>query len=286
MHKFRLLVGTFLVLFSLGVSCNENIISGTWHTIKSKTLKEERQFAVYLPPNYIRNHESKYPVMFVLDGDETRLRGISGLVESLSTNNLGRQIPQFIIVAIPNTDRNRDLTPTAVNFTFKGQILDELDTSGGATKFAYFLERELIPHINRTYRTSETRLLVGESFGGLFAAHTLLSNPLLFTDYLITDATYIWDNNYLNRKIKELIKTKREIKANVYLSLANNDHLGEIGRANYQWGKEFANHLKTLSTDSLHVRSQYFENESHGTVAMLSWYHGLLYLYKRESVHQ
>ncbi|MFT5520506.1 MAG: putative alpha/beta superfamily hydrolase [Enterobacterales bacterium] len=280
MHQFRYLVGLFTVFFSLTVSANENIISGAWYKLESKILKEERQFAVYIPPSYNENNDTKYPVMYVLDGDVTRFRTITGLVEALSTNNLGRQIPEFIIVAIPNTDRNRDLTPTAVNFTFKGQLLDELDTSGGASKFASFLERELIPHMNRTYRTNDTRLLLGESFGGLFAAHSLLLNPLLFTEYLITDATYVWDNNYLNRILKESIAAKLQIKANVYLSLANNEHLGEIGKTNYQWGKEFAEHLKTLSADSLDVRSQYFEDETHGTVAMLSWYHGLLYLYK------
>jgi predicted alpha/beta superfamily hydrolase len=281
MQKVRSVLGIFLSLFSMAVSAKEIIISGAWQKLDSKILKEERQFAVYLPPSYKTNTETKYPVMFVFDGDESRFRAITGLVESLSTNTLGRQIPEFIVVAIPNTDRNRDLTPTAVNFTFKGQMLDELETSGGATKFLGFIEHELIPHIKRTYRTNETRLLVGESFGGLLAAHTLLLHPLLFTDYLITDATYIWDDNYLNRKVKESIKAKQSIKAKVYLSLANNQHLGEIGITNYQWGKKFAKHLKSLSVGSLQVNSQYFENETHGTVAMLSWYHGLLYLYKQ-----
>jgi len=281
MYKFNTLVGVCLFVFSLVVNANESIISGVWNKIDSEILKEERQFAVYLPPSYSANKETKYPVMFVLDGDESRFRAITGLVESLSTNTLGRQIPEFIVVAIPNTDRNRDLTPTPVDFMFKDQMLDELETSGGANKFVGFIQEELIPYLNKTYRTNETRLLVGESFGGLFAAHTLLSHPLLFTDYLITDATYIWDDNYLNRKVKESIKSKLKIKANVYLSLANNEHLGEIGITNFQWGKEFINHLKKLSEGSLQSKSQYFEHEVHGTVAMLSWYHGLLYLYKQ-----
>jgi len=91
-----------------------------------------------------------------------------------------------------------------------------------------------VPYINQAYRINDTRLLVGESFGGLFAAYVLMFKPSLFTDYLITDATYVWDNNYLNRQATKRYKSKDAIKANVYLSLANNEHLGDIGKSNFQ----------------------------------------------------
>ena len=105
----------------------------------------------------------------------------------------------------------------------------------------------------------------------------------MFSDYLITDATNIWDNNYLNRKGEEVLKSKKAMQANVYLSLANNDHLGEIGQTNLKWGREFAHRLKEAKSNTFKVKSQYFENEVHATVALLSWYHGLLYLFKAAS---
>jgi predicted alpha/beta superfamily hydrolase len=283
MKSFNILIGLLLITISANIYSRENIISGAWHAVHSKTLNEERRFAVYLPPSYKANTESKYPVMYLLDGNESRFRGFTGLVESLSTNVLASQIPEFIIVAIPNTDRNRDLTPTAVNFTFKEAMLDEIENSGGAKKFMSFLETEFIPHINKTYRTSAKRVLVGESFGGLFAAHVLLTQPTLFSDYLITDATNIWDNNYLNRKAEEVLKSKKAMKAKVYLSLANNNHLGEIGQTNLKWGREFALRLKEATSDTFKVKSQYFDDEVHATVALLSWYNGLLYLFKTAS---
>ena len=271
----------FLLLGQTHSSIAEEIISGHWQNIDSKILNEKRTIAVYLPPSYQSNKNQKYPTLYVLDGDETRFKGLVGLVESLSTNNLGRQIPEFIIVAIPNTNRNRDLTPTAVNFMFKEQMLDEINSiSGGADNFALFLEQELFPYVKSNYRSNESRTLVGESFGGLFAAHVLLNKTQLFGHYLITDATYIWDDNYLNRRINSVKKISPSVKVKAFLSLANNDHLGEIGITNQKWGREFIKNLETLNSDTFMSSSQYFEKETHGTVALLSWYHGLLYLFK------
>ena len=97
--------------------------------------------------------------------------------------------------------------------------------------YTAFFEKELIPLINKNYRTSTKRVLIGESFGGLFASYVLLTNHALFTDYLIIDATYLWDNNYLNR----------------YFTFADNgEAFGEIGKKNYQWGLEFAKRLKCI----------------------------------------
>lgn len=278
--KFILVI-LFLLLGQTHSIFAEEIISGHWQSIDSKILNEKRTIAVYLPPSYQSNKNQKYPTLYLLDGDETRFKGLVGLVESLSTINLGRQIPEFIIVAIPNTNRNRDLTPTAVNFMFKEQVLDEIkEISGGADNFALFLEKELFPYIKANYRSNDSRTLVAESFGGLFAAHVMLNKTQLFDHYLITDATFIWDENFLNRSIENIKKLNNSVKVKAFLSLANNDYLGEIGVTNQKWGRQFIKNLESLNSETFMTTSQYFAKEIHGTVALLSWYHGLLYLFK------
>jgi predicted alpha/beta superfamily hydrolase len=58
------------------------------HEIKSDILKEMRRFSVYLPPSYEIDKNGSYPVIYILDGDKSRLLGFSGVVESLSTNTM------------------------------------------------------------------------------------------------------------------------------------------------------------------------------------------------------
>ncbi|WP_315853301.1 hypothetical protein [Alteromonas oceanisediminis] len=126
--------------------------------------------------------------------------------------------------------------------------------------------------MDRLYRTSSKRLLVGESFGGLFASNVLLNSPSSFTDYLIIDPTALWDNDYLNRTYSKKARPV-SLSSNVYFAFANNSHLGEIGLANYQWGTSFA--FSVIENVQGIAVQQYFENETHGTVAFLAWYEGL-----------
>lgn len=253
---------------------------GKWQSFDSKVMQEKRDFAVYLPPSYGKSNK-KYPVIYLLDGDQRRLNVVAGIQDALSTEILEQQVNEAIIVAIPNSElavRERDLTPTNVDWVFKGKLLEEFDNIGQADLFIEFFRQELIPKINSNYQTSEKRILVGESFGGLFAAHTLLTQPDVFTDYLIIDPTSLWDNNYLNRKYSELDYDKNRAKANVWFAFANNEAFGDIGATNYKWGMELVSRLKKHPT--VQVAEQFFPNESHGTVALQSWYFGLRHLNK------
>ncbi|TQV88112.1 alpha/beta hydrolase [Aliikangiella coralliicola] len=280
MKIIKLVLIVAAVVISTNLSALESIVTGKWFEIHSQTMNENRRYSIYLPPGYQQNKDKKYPVMYVFDGDETRMKGISGLVESLGSENLDRQIPEFIIVAIPNTDRTRDLTPTKTDLIFKGNVLDKFEASGGADKFAAFIEKELVPSIRSKYRTNGTKVLVGHSFGGLFAAHVMLTNPDLFSHYLIADATFIWDNNYLNKLAHKKLSQFPPNKIKVFFALANNDHLGEIGITNRAWGNQFITQLKKSSSTNLQVDSKYFVDERHATVEMLAWYYGLRYLFK------
>lgn len=269
----------FLYLFfTVNVNASESIILAKTYQLKSSILNEQRNYSVYLPLSYSKNPNQVYPVIYLLDGDPTHLKAVAGLVEALSTERLEQQIQEAIIVAIPNSKnaiRERDFTPTNVDWTFNGKLLEKFENIGNAANYTAFFEKELIPFINKNYRTSNKRVLIGESFGGLFASYVLLNNHALFTDYLIIDATYLWDNNYLNRYFDEQQLINKQLKGNVYFTFANNAAFGEIGEANYKWGLELAKKLKAHPSNSLYINQRYFEEETHGTVAALSWYYGL-----------
>ena len=276
----KALLIVFINLYFITVSyASENIVFAKTHQLTSVILGEQRSFSVYLPPSYNENPNKVYPVIYLLDGDQTHLKAVAGLVETLSTDRLEQQIQQAIIVAIPNSKnaiRERDFTPTNVDWTFNGKLLERFENIGNALNYSAFFEKELIPLINKNYRTSTKRVLIGESFGGLFASYVLLTNHALFTDYLIIDATYLWDNNYLNRYFNDNQFINKQLNGNVYFTFANNvEAFGEIGKTNYQWGLAFAKKLKAHPSDNLFINQRYFEDETHGTVAALSWYYGI-----------
>ena len=296
MKLFQTVVFTCLLAFTALAHCNtasfeskdgqteqtpKQIISGTWYEMKSAIMSEIRRYAVHLPPSYFDNPEKSYPVLYVLDGYATRIRGVGGMIEALSYYDLGQQIPEFIVVAIPNTNRTRDLIPTQNDLIFKGKVFDKLaDNSGGADVFAKFMRKELFPTIESKFRTTKLRGILGMSFGGIFAAHILLKHPQMFSHYLICDATFVWDDNYLNRTLTKSYQALLDKKISVFVGLANNDHLGELGITNRQWGNDFIASLKAIDNEELVVTSRYFPKEQHGTVMFLAFYHGLIDLFK------
>lgn len=142
---------------------------GTVDSIWSATLNEERPYLVYTPPSYAdtTNTPQHYPVLYLLDGD-AHFHSVSGLVQILATGVNGTfVIPELIVVAIPNTNRTRDLTPTHATTAFDGTTTSAFDSSGGNGAFFRFLRTELIPRIDASYRTMPYRVLVGHSFGGI-----------------------------------------------------------------------------------------------------------------------
>ena len=77
-------------------------------SLYSKILDERRELLVHLPNNYQQNSGLNYPVLYLLDG-QRNLNHAAGTLDLLSQSNMAQEM---IIVAITNTHRTRDLTPT------------------------------------------------------------------------------------------------------------------------------------------------------------------------------
>ena len=203
-----------------GQTADSEIKIGDKFAFHSKILNEERRYWVYLPPSY-RNKmfaPQKYPVLFLLDGD-ANFHMASGVVQFMGAGaNANIQIPELIIVAIPNTQRTRDLTPTRSTKDYNGKENESLASSGGGETFLRFLEQELIPRIESEYRTQPYRLLVGHSFGGLFAINAFVRQASIFRAFIAIDPSLWWDDHLLLRRAKSMA---RDLKGSVYISLAN-----------------------------------------------------------------
>jgi uncharacterized protein len=158
------------------------ITIGKKHRLNSKVLNEERPYWVHLPASYHDTIHAPqyYPVLYLLDGD-SHFHSVTGVVNFMGAGINGNiQIPECIVVALPNTDRTRDLTPTHTKIDWDGKENPFYETSGGANAFLQFIREELFPIIESSYRTLPYRVLVGHSFGGLLALHSLLLSKVCF----------------------------------------------------------------------------------------------------------
>lgn len=278
------IIPTLLCLFILSINnlfaqaTDSLIVVGQRYTTHSKILNENRTYSVYLPSSYKNNPDEKYIVAYVLDGERSKFLEVAGIAQSMhSVYNLKLQIPELIIVSIENTDRTRDFSPTnSLNYLDREDI-SAYKNSGKANDFMNFIEKELMPEINKSFRTVPQSMIIGHSMGGLFALHCLLENPKLFSYYLLIDPSWFWDHNYVGKRGKEVLEKRVDLKARIYIALANN--LLDDKR-HYEWGKQFYNLLKENKSPDLKVDLKYFEDEKHLTVTIPATYHGLRYIFQ------
>ena len=178
---------------SMETKASKPFILGVIDEIYSKELSENRVLNIYLPAGYNKKDTVKYPVIYLLDGsaDEDFIH-IVGLVQFFSFEWIN-QVPKSIVVGIANVDRKRD-------FTFPTNIQDDkrkYPTSGHSDQFISFIEKELQPFIESSYKTTHEKTIIGQSLGGLLATEILLKKPTLFNKYIIISPSLWWDNGSL-----------------------------------------------------------------------------------------
>ena len=165
---FRHVITIFIITLLANISTAYANVRGSSiaDSLPSKILAEQRELLVHLPNNYQQNTELNYPVLYLLDGQ----RNFSHAAGTLDLLNQSYMAQEMIIIAIKNTHRTRDLTPTY------DESYNEWGISGGADNFLDFIEQELIPYVNKNYRTNNYKILSGHSFGGLLVVYAWKCN--------------------------------------------------------------------------------------------------------------
>ena len=157
-------------------------------TLRSEVLGEPRRVYIQLPEGY-EGSTVRYPVLVVLDGEWLFQLARANAAFFSELEEMGITVPKMIVVGIENVDRDRDYTPTARS----GQEFS-FPTAGGADRFLAFLADELVPYLDREYRTAPGRVVAGWSFGGLFATYAALAAPELFDGHLCISPAVWWDD--------------------------------------------------------------------------------------------
>lgn len=228
-----------------------------WH---SNIMNEDRMLWIYTPDTS-RTSTTRYPVIYLLDGDGHFLHA-TGIVQFLSANN---RMPEMMIVGIANTNRNRDLTPPPADTAIAG--------SGGADTFLRTIKDELIPYIDKQYKTSPFKMLIGHSFGGIFAVNALLKQPDLFNAYIIISPSLWWQKDTLVNQVGAFLKSVRASKLFIYETVGN-EGSGMVAPALRLMDK-----IETREADGLDWKIKLMETEDHGSIVHKSIYEGFEYIF-------
>ncbi len=182
--------------------------------IRSKLLSEDRSVFVSLPDNYGWSGQ-RYPVLYLTDG-QWQLDHARTSAAFLARNGI---IPEMIVVGITNPDRTRDLYSTRADFKLNGRTIP-FPNSGNADLFLKFIETELIPWMEESYRTSSLRILAGVSAGGNFALHAARVRPEIFQAMVVASPWLAWDEHKELNSLLPFLKGPQTKLRTLFLSYA------------------------------------------------------------------
>jgi len=253
-----------LAAFAAGSAAAQSpVVVGQTISLHSGILKEDRLLFVAKPAGYEDGKEG-YPVLYLLDG-ETHFPYASGMAAFLAASD---RMPNMIVVGIASgtgEQRTRDLTPPSTA---------ELDNrfspgNGGAERFLAFVAGELIPFVERSYRTRPYRILFGHSFGGLFAVYSLIHRPALFQAYLLADPSVHWNNGRVNVEAQEFLRTTKTLQADVYLAGS-----GDSGGPSTPL-RSLSDRLEKATPAGFRWKFDWIQKDDHASIPLPAIYNGL-----------
>ena len=215
-----------------------------YETIESAKLGETRELKIQFPRGYNANDSTKYPLFIVLDGDYL-FEAVAGNADYYS---YWEDMPGCIIVGINQYDkRYNDCMYSEQN---------SLPIETGANFFE-FIGMELIPYLERTYKTGSFRVAVGHGETANFINYFLLKPNPLFKGYVAISPE-------LAPKMLDYIPEilgKIQTKIFYYLANTNND-----SSSIKQMTDALNTDISALDNKNLFYKFNNFEKPSHYSV--------------------
>jgi len=139
-----------------------------YKTFHSRTIDGDVSYLVYLPPDYEQNKTERHPVIYFLPA--------TGGTPKSDATEFGARLDRAV--------RAHRVAPMIAIFVngLRGMTM-YCDTKDGKYPLESVIIKDLIPHVDATYRTAASRnrrAVEGGSMGGLGAAHLGFKYPEMF----------------------------------------------------------------------------------------------------------
>jgi hypothetical protein len=146
----------------------------------------------------------------------------------------------------------------------------------GAKNFLNFFENELIPYIDKNYKTTHNRILCGKSLSGLFTIYAFLTKPKLFNSYIACSAGFPDCEYYFKELSQKAFETDQYNGQKIFITNGLKDPNDPDGKIHQQIA-DFSDLVKIKLGNK--VTYCYLTYENSGHVPFPSLYDGLKYIF-------
>lgn len=241
----------------------------THHTYFSQSMQHDVGYCIYLPPAYQKHPGQRFPVIYDLHGiNRNELHGMLA-AQVLQEGIQAGKWPDMIMVF-----------PNGGSHSFYQDHVDEKSGDNNVMAETTII-RELIPHIDQTYRTiasREGRCIEGFSMGGLGAMYFALKYPEMFCSLFSQAGTahkapYASDAFGLLERNLDRIKGKLRIQ--IFCGTQDEGHLPSL--------REFHQALIQNGVDHTYLE---IEGLGHDLPGMIQRYRAIWFDYQVESLRR
>lgn len=227
--------------------------------ISSKILGEDRKIDVYKPEVFPEYADVVLPIIYVFDG-EAYINYFASIINMLCQRFV--QMPPITVVGIENHDGDRDR---------------DFETEAGLDKFMRFVSEEAVPLVEKTYKKSPYRMIVGHSSSADFAMYVFFKQPSLFNGYLLSSPDL--------RENKDIRLADSSLS---YLTERRNTLFISCGIE--WWAQQSVNRLDSFLKKKVQKGLSYqimrYPDESHFSVYLKSYYDGFNYIFKLDPARE
>jgi len=221
--------------------------------LNSKIMDYEYGVYVTLPASYKNNPEKIYPTLYIIDGNQYFVY----TYEPYGSLIWGNLVKEHIAISVAYRPGQRNWRSR------------DFRTTERASDFIRFFQEELIPFVEKNYRTSKKdRTLFGHSLGGQFTLYALLKATDTFENYIASAPAV---NSDILIFEEEYAASHDDLPVKFFLASGENDHL-TIG------ARKFVEKFKSRNYPSLKFGELYTINGNHGTIQPSAYIEGLRFV--------
>lgn len=216
----------------------------------SAKLGESRELTIGLPASYEKNPDKKYPILILLDGDYL----FDPFYGALSYGGYWSDIPETIVVGInQNANNKRD----------DDSDFDQNEgvPTGTGAKFFEFIGAEVLPFIEKKYRTAPFKIIAGHDITAGFLNFFLYKDQPLFNAYISLSPDLV-------PGMENILPARLEVlKQPVFYYQSTAD--GDLDKTDNNI-KTMQDNMKTVTNPNLNFKFDDFKSASHYSLVLFS----------------
>jgi predicted alpha/beta superfamily hydrolase len=217
--------------------------------LTSEFASHDLKFNVYLPDGYQDDSDERYPVFYTTAGG-SRINVLKEQLAWLSHVGFGA-LPKVIIVTVPYIEVKTDMEPKYISAS---GINSDLTIKA--------LAHEVMPYINKHFKTHPFNILEGFSSSGNFPLYVLANKPELFNAYISVSPALVLDKSGLLTKFDKRLASDLYKNKSLYLSLGS-------FTSNAPLFEELEKSLNQYATNDLAWHTEDFRTDNYMTQPMI-----------------